>query len=108
MEDDFCVRLEVLALRILTIELHKLLPAVRLAIILSQWHEVNRLWGECAVSEWGLESIEVMGADGNVCPLPTNILMKFILKIDEAFVSFVVEFDAAEDGTDNIRTKWCC
>lgn len=60
--------------------------------------------GKCFVGERSSDFVEIVGTDGDEGAPTANVLVKFLLELHQAAVTIGVEFNVAEDSTDNKLT----
>lgn len=65
----------------------------------------NVLGIACIICEGTGEGVEVVRPDGNERPLTTDVLMQFVLQIDERRIRRLREGDVTKHSRDDIRTN---
>ena len=63
---------------------HKLL--CRICLVFVQWYEFNVLWISGLVSEWGLDSVKIVGSDCHKLSTPAQVLMELVLQFYKRLV----------------------
>lgn len=66
------------------VDSHELLCSILLR--LRERHEFDIAWWSCLILERRFDGVKVMGSNCDELPTPTQVLMKFILQINEGFV----------------------
>ena len=66
--------------------------------------EFDQLWRESVIGERALDGVEVMSPDSDKSPLPSKVLVQFILNINETGVAFTCELNIAEHSGQRIGT----
>lgn len=69
-------------------------------LCLTQRDEANIRWLSGIVAKWTLDRVQVMGANGNEGTLSAQVLMKFILELNEALVVLLGECDVSQNSSN--------
>ena len=83
------------------IHCHELLRCI--FFVLSQRNEFDILWRSGLISERSLDSVQIMGTDGYELSSSTEILMKFVLQINERRVGPFSERNTAQNRARKVR-----
>lgn len=79
------------------VESHQLLAVHFFRLV--ERDKLDVLRGKGLVCERALDGVQIVGTDGNKGSLPGEILVELVLQGNEGFVTRLVEFDIAENGT---------
>mmetsp|Transcript_27681 Transcript_27681/g.64564 ORF Transcript_27681/g.64564 Transcript_27681/m.64564 type:complete len:216 (+) Transcript_27681:1036-1683(+) len=77
-------------------------------IFLVERPEPDVLWWQCLIREGWLQRGEVMSADGHESPPPANVLVKFVLQVNEALVPVLIESHAPQHSAYDEGPDLCC
>ena len=69
----------------------------------AEWLELYVGWLLRRVHKRTLQSIEVVGSDRDECALATDVLMKFLLQINERIVRVLVQCDTTQHRSNDKR-----
>mmetsp|Transcript_29442 Transcript_29442/g.85832 ORF Transcript_29442/g.85832 Transcript_29442/m.85832 type:complete len:349 (+) Transcript_29442:774-1820(+) len=100
VHDQGHVRREVLAGRVSLVVLQQGSAGPDL-VLLCQRHKLDVLWWLRAVREGARYDVEVVGADGDQLPPAANVLVKFVLEVDEGLVHLLVKGEVTQDSADH-------
>ena len=70
----------------------------RVLFILTERRKLDIIWGSRFISEGWLQSIQVVGTNGNKLAPPTKILVQLILKVYEGRIGSWREFDVSKNS----------
>jgi hypothetical protein len=80
----------------------------RIFFIFTEGCELDIIWSSCFISKGWLQSVQIMGTNGNKLTSPTNVLVKLVLEIYEGRVGSRRKFDIAKNGTSKKGPNPAC